>query len=67
MVLNFCFQAYTNDKSQSPKSQFTVAQTVIDFEEMTETIGVEVRKIRRVHDDQIRIREEDSYRVKEIV
>ena len=67
MVLNFCYQTYKDDKSQSQKSQFKVGKSVIDFKDMSESIGGKVRKIRQNYENKIRIRQDDSDRVKEVV
>ena len=51
---------FKNDDSQYI---FIENKFTINFEEMTETVGSEVREIRRVGNNHIRLRPEDSDRV----
>ena len=56
MIYNYCYMTYQEDTSELPQHIFEIANYQIDFKQMTEKNGSEVRKIRRVEESHIRMR-----------
>ena len=63
MVYNHCFMTYQNDKSEDPQYVFEVADYLINFRDMTETVKGKIRAIRKVDDAHIRLRPDNSERI----
>ena len=52
-------------EKDSTQNVFIIAESTVNFSKMTETIGGDVRKIKREEDTQVRVRPTDSERVHE--
>ena len=63
LVYNYCHMKYLDDLIDNPQKEFKIGDSMVNFEEMTETVGSEVREIRIVGNNHIRLRPEDSDRV----
>ena len=64
MVYNYCFNEFRKNKLVDTRLVFNLAGASVNFEDMTETIGSEVRQIRRVDDRYFRVRQKGSERSK---
>ena len=46
LVYNYCHMKYLDDLIDNPQKEFKIGDSMVNFEEMTETEGSEVRQIR---------------------